>query len=146
MVLSFATALVNAPPRFYSVAVAATVAFRETFATLRGILEPHAKKLSVTLDKPGVYQLSSSKLTDRVGRPLFAACVRMGKSYVSYHFMPVYACPELLEELSPALRKRMQGKSCFNFTTIDAAQVKELTAFTKKGFARFEKIKLPWDA
>ena len=119
--------------------------FRDTFATLRGILEPHAKKLSVTLDKPGDYQLSSSTLTNRVGRPLFAAGVRLGKSYVSYHFMPIYMCPELLAELSPALRKRMQGKSCFNFTTIDSAQVKELAALTKKGLARFEKVKLPWE-
>jgi hypothetical protein len=27
--------------------------------------------------------------------------------------MPVYAWPDLLEDASPELRKRMQGKSCF---------------------------------
>ena len=119
-------------------------AFRETFAALRSVLEPHAKKLSVTVDKPGAYTLSSSKLTDRVGRPLFAAGVKIGKSYVSYYFMPIYTCPELLADVSPALRKRMQGKACFNFKTIDAAQVKELAVLTKKGLAQFEKIKVPW--
>jgi len=29
----------------------------------------------------------------------------------------------------------MQGKSCFNFTTIDTAQLKELDALTKQGLA-----------
>jgi hypothetical protein len=62
--------------------------------------------------------------------------------------MGVYADPTLVKALSPELRKRMQGKSCFNFTTIDPAHVKELTAVTKKTVARFnkktlEKI-LPW--
>jgi hypothetical protein len=128
------------------VAVPAPASFRETFSTLRGILEPHATKLSITRDEPSDYQLSSSTRTDRVGRPLFAAGVRLGKSYVSYHFMPIYACPELLAELSPALRKRMQGKACFNFKTIDAAEVKELAALTKKGLAKFDEIKVPWGA
>jgi hypothetical protein len=53
-------------------------------------------------------------------------------------------CPELLADLSPALRKRMQGKGCFNFKTIDATEAKELAALTKKGLARFDKVKLPW--
>ena len=119
-------------------------AFHETFAALRGILETHAKKLSVTDDKPGIYQLASRKLTDRSGRPFFAAGVKIGKSYVSYHFLPLYLCPELARELSPVLRKRLQGKACFNFKTIDTAQKKELAAFTKKGLSGFDKIKLPW--
>jgi hypothetical protein len=33
----------------------------------------------------------------------------------------------------------MQGKSCFNFTAIDPAHVKELAAITKKGFTGFIK-------
>ena len=38
----------------------------------------------------------------------------------------------------------MQGKSCFNFTTIEPAHVKELSALTKKGLARIKNVKLPW--
>ena len=34
--------------------------------------------------------------------------------------MPVYVNPSLLETMSSALRKRMQGKACFNFTVIEA--------------------------
>ena len=51
------------------------------------------------------------------GKPWgYVAGTRLGKSYVSYYLMPVYATPGLVESLSPELRKRMQGKACFNFT------------------------------
>ena len=46
--------------------------------------------------------------------------------------MPVYEDPALLSGISDALRKKMQGKSCFNFTADDALLFKELDALTKK--------------
>jgi hypothetical protein len=121
-----------------------TAAFSETFATLRGVLDKHARNLLVHVDKPGDYQLCSTTMTDRVGRPLFIAAVQTRKRYVSFHLMPVYACPDLVKEISPSLKKRMQGKACFNFTTIEPAQVKELSALTKKGLARIKNVRLPW--
>ena len=124
--------------------MAKTAAFDETFATLRGVLERHAQALTVQIDRPGNYQVCSPTMTERIGRPLFVAAVQTKKNYVSFHLMPVYACPDLVKELSPSLRQRMQGKSCFNFTTVDAAHVKELSALTKKGIARFKTVKLPW--
>jgi len=121
-----------------------TEAFPETFATLRGVLDKHAKNMLVHVDKPGDYQLCSPSKTDRIGRPLFIAAVQTKKNYVSFHLMPVYACPDLVKEISPSLKKRMQGKSCFNFTTIEPAHVKELSALTQKGLARIKHVKLPW--
>ena len=122
--------------------------FDVTFKALRGILKPHAKRLLVQADTPTAYTLALRDVNDRIGRPLFFGGVRKGKAYVSYHLMSLYADPSLVRELSPELRKRMQGKSCFNFTTIDPGQVKELTVVTKRSVARFnkktlEKI-LPW--
>jgi hypothetical protein len=119
-------------------------AFDSTFATLRGILAPYAQQLLVHVDRPGDYQLCSRTMKDRIGRPLFVAAVQIEKNYVSYHLMPVYGAPQLLKGISSALRKRMQGKSCFNFTTIDPEQVKELSALTKTGIEAFKNIKLPW--
>ena len=118
--------------------------FETTFATLRGLLTPYAKELLVQVDKPDTYRLCSRTQTDRIGRPLFVAAVQMKKTYVSYHLMPVYATPELLEKLSPSLKKRMQGKACFNFRTIEPAQAKELSALTRSGIASLKKVKLPW--
>jgi hypothetical protein len=121
-----------------------TEGFAATFAALRALLEPHAKRLTVTVDEPGHFELASPTMTDRVGRPLFCAAVQINRNYVSYHLMPVYANPALRNSLSPALRKRMQGKSCFNFTTVEPGQLKELAAVTKKGIAGFKNLKLPW--
>jgi hypothetical protein len=121
-----------------------TDGFAATFEALRAILEPHAKRLTVTVDKPGHFELASPTMTDRVGRPLFCAAVQINKNYVSYHLMPVYANAALRNRLSPALRKRMQGKACFNFTTVEPGQLKELAAVTKKGIAGFKNLKLPW--
>ena len=121
-----------------------TEGFAATFAALRAILEPHAKRLTVTVDEPGHFELASPTMTDRIGRPLFCAAVKINKSSVSYHFMPLYGNMALRNSLSPALRKRMQGKSCFNFTTVEPGQLKELAAVTKKGIAGFKNLNLPW--
>jgi hypothetical protein len=120
--------------------------FADTFAKLRGLLQRHGRGLIVTVDEPGAFQLASSTQTDRVGRPLSVAAVQIKKNYVSFHLMPIYADAALLAEASPELRKRMQGKACFNFDAIEPDQVKELSALTKKGIERFRRVKLPWAA
>ena len=118
--------------------------FQATFQTLRGILEAHSKQLLVVADKPGDYQVASPTMKDRIGRPLAVGAVQIRKNYVSYHLMPVYAAPQLLKTLSPALKKRMQGKSCFNFTSIDRNQANELSALTRTGIDAFRDVALPW--
>ena len=42
----------------------------------------------------------------------YVAGIRVGKSYVSYYLMPIYAMPELVTGVSPELKRRMQGKAC----------------------------------
>jgi hypothetical protein len=116
----------------------------ETFVLLRGILAAHSKRLIVMVDKPGDYQVGSPTMKDRIGRPLFVAAVQTRKNYVSYHLMSLYMRPELLKTLSPRLTKRMQGKACFNFTTVDPDEAKDLSAATKAGIAAFRDLKLPW--
>lgn len=109
------------------------------------MLQKHAAKLLVTADTPTDFMVASAQKTDRIGRPLFVAGVQIRKRYVSYHLMPVYAVPSVLKGMSPALKKRMQGKGCFNFTDVDAAQLKELSTLTKTGISKFKDFPLPWD-
>lgn len=104
---------------------------------LRAIIEPYATRLTVTADGPDGYTLDT-RYVEKYRKPIFFGGVRRGKSYVSYYLMPLYTCPDLLKQLSPALRKRMQGKSCFNFTEIDEELFAELRAVTAAAFARFE--------
>ena len=90
------------------------------------MLGKYEKQLSVKVDKPGEYTVetqSPSPYPQHKGQPMFFGGLRLGKAYVSFHLMPVYMCPPLNEQITPALKKRMQGKSCFNFKTLPGAQV-----------------------
>jgi len=109
---------------------------RATFDALKRLLTRHAANLSVSTDKPTYYCVEVRGVEFR-GKPLFFGGVREGKNYVSFHLMPVYACPELLRSLSPALKKRMQGKACFNFTVPDPVLFRELAELTDAGLQRF---------
>jgi len=110
--------------------------FQTTFARLKKILYKYEKRLTVVADKPGNYYLDAG-YSDKFKRTIFFGAVMIKKNYVSFHLMSVYAFPDLLKEISPALKKRMQGKSCFNFTTIDNAMLAELAELTKQGVERF---------
>jgi hypothetical protein len=69
------------------------------------------------------------------GQSLSFGSVRLGKAYVSYHLMPVYMSPALAKCISPALSKRMQGKSCFNFKDLlEADLIADLTRLTGSGY------------
>jgi hypothetical protein len=46
--------------------------------------------------------------------------------------------PELLKDISPELKKHMQGKSCFNFKKVDTALFEELAALTREGAEKFK--------
>jgi hypothetical protein len=102
---------------------------------LREILEPYRGRLVATKDGPDGLALEIPGLE---GKPWgYVAGTRLGKSYVSLYLMPVYAFPDLAETLSPALRRRKQGKSCFNFTTVDEPLFAELAAVMAAGFERY---------
>jgi hypothetical protein len=107
------------------------------FAELRSIMAPYAAKLDAKKDDEGELYVDT-KHVQKNKKPLFFGAVQTRKSYVSFHLMPVYVKPVLLENLSPGLRGRMQGKSCFNFNEVDKPLFKELSALTKAGFASYK--------
>lgn len=65
-------------------------------------------------------------------QPMWFGGVRSGKTGASYHLMPLYTHPELVERMSPALRKRLQGKSCLNFKAADEGLFEELARLTEE--------------
>ena len=85
---------------------------------------------------PDSYLLLGAPTESYPGGVSFAG-VRLGKRYVSYYLMSVYAEPTLLDGLSEGLRKRMQGKSCFNFTRVDDGLFDELADLTARGREAF---------
>ena len=106
------------------------------FDRLKAIFAPYEKRLEVAHDTNNNYMLNTRYIM-RNKQPLCFGGVRLGKNYVSYYLMSVYASPELMKTMSPELKKRMQGKSCFNFKEVDDKLFKELAQLTKAGAQRF---------
>lgn len=134
--------------------------FARTFRALRAILQAYALKLKVVHNNDRYYYLETKTPAYR-GKPVCFGAVRLGKNYVSYYLMAVYsaaACvtpakgsveekivgtgSELALSMSPELKKRMQGKSCFNFKQPDPALFEELAELTKRGFEGY--MQLGW--
>lgn len=107
--------------------------FEPVYQRLRGILEPYAKRMYVSADAEGIYGVDMAPESERNPTTWFAG-VRVGKRYVSYYLMPIYVEPALLDGISPELRRRMQGKSCFNFRSVDDALIDELDSLTRRGY------------
>ncbi len=115
--------------------------FTLVFEQLRHILQAYAPNLVVQADEPGNYTLNAP-YSEKFRKELFFGAVQINKNYVSFHLMPVYMFPDLLDGISAPLRKRMQGKSCFNFTRVDETVFDELARLTQKGVERVRQEKV----
>jgi hypothetical protein len=107
------------------------------FAELRKVMAPYAATLAVVRDEDHELYVDTRHI-QKNKRPLFFGAVQIKRSYVSFHLMPVYMKPDLLASVSEALKSRMQGKSCFNFSSVEPALFKELAALTKAGYASYK--------
>ena len=112
--------------------------FQAVFAELRAVLKAYEPQLAVQHDTPEQYYLNRPSAADPKPIDFFGA-VRLGKNYVSHYLMPVYTFPALLDDLSPKLRARMQGKSCFNFKALDPTLLKELQRLTRRSFEKWKR-------
>lgn len=120
----------------------ATTAFADTFHQLKSILSHYEQTNRLVTNDSENYQLYSHK-KDKKDRDIYFGGVQIKKNYVSYHLMPVYVFPDLLNDISSALRRRMQGKSCFNFTKTDEQLFAELAQLTQACQDRFEAMDTP---
>ena len=110
----------------------------DVFDTLRSIMEPCARSLDIKHDEPGNFYVDTFHVMKNK-KPLWFGGVQIKKNYVSYHLMPVYVNPQLLDGISADLKKRMQGKSCFNFKLVDEKLFKEIGKLTKAGLQDYRK-------
>jgi len=107
------------------------------FNELKSIMAPYAKTLDAKRDDESELYLDTRHI-QKNKKALFFGAVQLKKSFVSFHLMPVYVKPELLDGISPELKSRMQGKSCFNFKEVDKPLFKQLAALTKAGLASYK--------
>ena len=107
--------------------------FSEVFIVLRDMLRRNAGGLTVIEDSENCFRLEGGTHPTHK-KPFPIAWVAVGKAYVSFHHMGVYARPDLLKSVSKKLKARMQGKSCFHFRSVDPVLFAELEDLTVRGF------------
>lgn len=108
------------------------------FNRLKPILHAHEAQLVVAQDQETEYQLETAHVMKNKKRLYFGG-VKVNKNYVSFHLMPLYVNPDLLKLVSPNLKKRMQGKSCFNFKQLDETLFEELEQLTQAVLEDYKK-------
>lgn len=109
------------------------------FDRIRKSFAAHADKCVVMHDEPARYYLGTHEVRAKDGYRTWFGGVEIKKNYVSAHLIPVYVHPDMLDGVDPDLRKRMQGKSCFNFKTMDDRLCDELGALIDAGVDRFQR-------
>ena len=107
------------------------------FEQLKNILKPYADDLTVKADTADTYYLDGP-YSETWKKELFFGSAQIKKNYVSFYLMPVYMYPELVKDVSPELKKRMQGKSCFNFKKMEPQLFAELASLTRQGAGKFK--------
>jgi hypothetical protein len=112
--------------------------FPAIFEQLKDILKPYAGAMTVKADTADTYYLDGP-YSEKWKKELFFGSAQVKKNYVSFYLMPVYMYPELLNNVSPELKKHMQGKSCFNFKKVEPALFEELAALTRRAAENFKK-------
>ncbi len=110
--------------------------YQSVFESLKRVLANYSGGLMLVKNDADDYYLNTRYMMKN-NQPMFFGAVQIKKNYVAYHLMPVYVFPELLSDISPGLRRRMQGKSCFNFNKADDALFDELAALTERGYEKY---------
>jgi hypothetical protein len=107
------------------------------FEALKKILQPYSSELVLVVDSADNFYIDTHFIMKNK-KPMYFGSVKINKNYVSFHLMPVYVFPELLEKISPELKLRMQGKSCFNFKKVNVDMFKELSELTHDGYSKYK--------
>lgn len=102
---------------------------------LRAIVDAYRDRLEVG----SVYGLETLTRPNAKAHDWFAF-VKPGASYVSLYLKPVYTWPDLLDDVSAGLRKRLQGsRTAFSFAVVDEPLITELEGLVERAFRRYAK-------
>jgi len=105
--------------------------FQEIFVSLRQMMLSAASGEVIAKDLPGDLVIRTRRIDPRTEAPGWFGTVTIKKSYVACHLIGLYDHPELAAEISDGLRKRQQGKTCFNFRKLDPDLSSELSRLSE---------------
>ena len=88
--------------------------------------------MTINRDEPGAIELRTPGIDPKTQQPGWFGTISIKKGYVAFHLMRLYFEPGLAADISPALAKRKQGKTCFNFKKVDSALLEELSALARR--------------
>ena len=108
------------------------------FNALVCIMKKHVSDLAIVTEDAEQFYVNTHK-QEAKNKAIFFGMVKKAKEKVAYHLMPVYCNPELLSDISPELKKKMQGKSCFNFKQQDDTLFAELDQLTAQSLADYRR-------
>ena len=111
--------------------------YEPAYAALRAVMARAAAGMDITRDEPGEMVVRTPWLDPKTKEPGWFGSVKIGKGYVSYHLMPLYALPELRDSAPPELAKRMRGKTCFNFKRVEPELFQALERLTAEAASRY---------
>lgn len=99
---------------------------------LAAVLDPYRDRLEA-------FELYGAPYLRRPGARAhdWFAGVSRGNGVMRFFLLPMHNHPDLLDGVSPELRKRKTGASLFSFKTIDDAQLADLRALTGRAFERY---------
>jgi hypothetical protein len=112
--------------------------FEDVFGDLRALMLREAHGMRVGKDAPGDLCVFAPWPHPRKPKePMWFGMVRQGKAYVSFHLLPLYMNPAMQAKVTPELKKRMQGKACFNFKRSDPELFEALATLTRQSAESF---------
>lgn len=98
-------------------------------ARLRAILDPYRDRLELAT----IYAIPTLRRAGASAHDWFAF-VKRASRHVGFYLLPMHTHPSLGDGLSPALAKRLTGKSVFTFAAIDEPLLAELEAVVARAF------------
>jgi hypothetical protein len=97
---------------------------------LGALLEPYAARLVPST----IYGIPTMRRADAKPSSWFAF-VKPASAHVSLFLLPIHDHPELLDPLSPGLRRCVTGRSTLTFRSISDQDVGELEALLARAYA-----------
>ncbi|MGE5436644.1 MAG: hypothetical protein ACM3O3_05400, partial [Syntrophothermus sp.] len=80
--------------------------FQEIFLQLKSIFKQYEDEMVILSDVEGKYYLKAG-YSEKWKKDVWFGGVQTMKNYVSFHFIPVYMFPELADDLSEEVKKRL---------------------------------------
>jgi hypothetical protein len=118
--------------------------FELAYQQLREVMLRSATGMQVLKDTDGDLQMRTPWAHPRKPDvPVWFGMVKRGKTYVSYHLMPLYMNAPLAARIPATLARRKQGKTCFNFKRPEPELFAELATLTEACAAAFTRPMAP---